>query len=281
MTKIVADTLSGIPVPEAQALGIAYLPQIVIFGDKSYRDDTEIDTATFLKMLAESPVLPKTAAPPPSLYNPIFQEALDTGETLIVICPSEKMSGTFRSATVAVQEFPDADIRVIDTGLIAGAMASIVLEANKMAHNNATPDEIVNRIEQMSQANHTYFLVDTLEYLHKGGRIGGAAALFGSILQMKPILTLRNRQIDAFENQRTNRKAITRLQELVVSHYADGDMPYITVLHGGALEKAKNLAEYFSSVTGQKDILIMDLPPAILVHTGPGVVSVSCFSGLR
>jgi len=118
MIKIVADTTSGISPEKARELGIAYIPQIIIFGDEAYRDDTEIDNVTFLQKLRSSPVLPKTAAPQPPLYTPIFEEYGKPGNTIIVICPSAEVSGTVRSATVAAQDFPGADIRILDTKTI-------------------------------------------------------------------------------------------------------------------------------------------------------------------
>ena len=126
MVRIVTDTTSGLTLEMAESLGVALIPQIVVVGDESYRDDTELDTVAFLEKLKTSPVLPKTAAPPPSLYKPIFDEYQATGETVICLHPSAKVSGTVRSATVAKRDYPDADIRVIDTQLVAGPLGSVV-----------------------------------------------------------------------------------------------------------------------------------------------------------
>jgi len=109
MVTIVADTTSTLSVAEAKSLGVPYLPQVIIFGEESYRDDSEINTETFLRKLKESPTLPKTSAPPPSLYTPIFEEILARGDSIVVVAPSTEMSGTYRSATTAAQEFPGAD----------------------------------------------------------------------------------------------------------------------------------------------------------------------------
>lgn len=280
MIKIVADTTSGISPERARELDIAYIPQIIIFGDEAYRDDTEIDNVTFLQKLRSSPVLPKTAAPQPPLYTPIFEEYGKPGNTIIVICPSAEVSGTVRSATIAAQDFPDADIRILDTRTIGSGLASIVLQAVEWAKQGMDADELVQKIMEMSTRQKVYFLVDTLEYLHKGGRIGGAQKLVGGILQVKPILTLRNGRAEAAESQRTKQRALARLKELVVNEYPKNQNGYLTIMHGGVEEEAIALATDLAKLLNlqPEEIPIYFLPPAILVHAGPGVLATSFFT---
>ena len=151
MTIIVSDTTSGLPLDLAKELGIPMIPQQVIFEEQSYRDDTEITTAEFIKKLRASSSLPKTAAPLPNMYNPIFSEAVETGETVLVIAPSEKISGTVRSAETARRDFPAADIRIIDTHTIAGCVGSLALEARKLAQAGKSADEIIAAIDALVQ----------------------------------------------------------------------------------------------------------------------------------
>jgi DegV family protein with EDD domain len=180
--KIVADTTSCISPAEAKQLGIYYLPQIIVFGEETFRDDTEMNAISFLKRLRTSPVLPKTAAPPPAMYTPIFQEQSEQGHTVIVVAPTADMSGTYRSACVAAQDFPNADIRVIDTKIVAGGLGAVVKQALKWANDGLEPDVVVEKIVEMSSRHRVFFVVDTLEFLFRGGRIGAAKALFGSLL---------------------------------------------------------------------------------------------------
>ena len=278
MIKIVADTTSGLSLEDAEKMGLAYIPQIIVFGNKSYRDDTELDTSTFLQMLGESPVLPKTAAPSPSLYTPIYQEYSQAGNSIFIICPSQKLSGTFRSATVAAQDFPNADIRIIDTKTIGGGLATLVIIAAEWAKSGIHPDILEKNIIELSAQNKTYFMVDTLEFLQKGGRIGGAAALLGGILKIKPILASIDGEIQPVESQRTHRKAVARLQELVISQYSPGKNMNLSVMHGDARDEAEALVSEFTKAMNIKDIPIYELPPAILVHVGPGVLAASFFS---
>jgi len=129
----------------------------------------------------------------------------------------------------------------------------------------------------MSAKNRTYFLVDTLEYLQKGGRIGTAQALLGSMLQVKPILAIQDGEIKAIESQRTKKKALSRFVEMTVSECPSDDSSFLTVQHGGVYEQAKALSEELSQKTGIIKIPIFTVPPAILVHAGPGVLGVSFF----
>lgn len=278
MVRIIADTLSCIPVNEAEALGIPYIPQLIIFGEETYRDDTEIDSSTFLEKLRASSDLPKTAAPPPALYKPIFEDINNQKNIALVICPSSELSGTYRSAMVSARDFPEADIRIIDTQTLASSLGAIVHESHHMAKEGASAEVIIERIEYLCTRARTYFLVDTLEYLHKGGRIGGAKALLGSILQLKPILTLENGKIESFESQRTHKRALTRLKDLVFTQAARSGDAKIAVLQGDAEEEAALLARAIETEMGQEKVNVYNLPPAILVHSGPNALGVSFFT---
>lgn len=279
MIRIIGDTTSCLPPAEAEKLGIAYLPQIIVFGEETYRDDSEMDPRTFLKRQRISSVLPKTAAPPPALYTPFYQRYADQGDTMIVLCPSAQVSGTYRGATIAAQDFPDADIRVLDTNLIAGGLGSVLIQAQRWAQEGVDADKIVENVNEMCPRDRVYFMVDTLEYLYKGGRIGAAKALFGSLLQMKPILTFRDGQIKPFDSQRTQRKALARLREVTLAECPHDANAFLCIMHGDAEAVALELANDLGAELGipAADIPIYDLTPAILVHSGPGVIAVSYF----
>ena len=277
MINIIADTLSGIPREQQTRLGIPFVGQVIIFGDKSYRDDTEIDTLTFLEKLKVASELPKTAAPPPEDYLPLYRKLAGTGDTAIVITPSKEMSGTFRAAWVAKQEFPKADIRVIDTRTVAGGLGSIVLQALAWVKAGWDADQVEQGINSMIGRERVYFLVDTLEYLQKGGRIGGAAALLGTMLQIKPILAIQDGQVKPFEKVRTRTAALVRLKHLVETECPRSPDAWLSVSHCSALETAISMAREFREKLGFKDIPIYEVPPAIVVHGGPNIISVSFF----
>jgi DegV family protein with EDD domain len=277
MIKILADTTSTLSVAEAKNLGIYYLPQIIVFDDKSYRDDNEITTEVFLSKLRKSPTLPKTAAPPPALYTPVYEEILKNGDSALVLTPSAKVSGTFRSATVAAQDFPNAPIYVIDTELIGPGLGTIVRLALEWVKQGVSIEEITSRIKDFAKRSTIYLYVDTLEYLHKGGRIGTAKALAGSVLQIKPILLFKDGQINQFESQRTKKRAIARIVELVKQECPPSVESYLSILEADAMDDAQALKNSFHSFLPPLEIPICDLPPAIIVHAGPGIIAASFF----
>ncbi len=277
MVKIIADTTSGLPREMLKSLGIPLIPQIVVFGEESYRDDTELDTALFLLKLKTSTTLPKTAAPPPALYNPIFEEAQRNGDTVIVVAPSAKVSGTVRAAEVAAQDFPKLKVHVVDSLTIAGNLATLVLLAHEWASAGESDEAIVKRLNEWIPRGRIFFLVNTLEYLQKGGRIGGAKALLGELLQVKPILCLREGQVEPFEQQRTKKRAVARLVEVIEEQCAKGPSSHLCVMQADAMEEAGALAADLRSRMNLAHIPIYELPPAIIVHGGPGVLGIGFF----
>lgn len=277
MISLVADTTCGLPLEKLYALGIEVLPQLIVFGNETYRDDTEIDTETFIRKLRSPGPMPKTAAPPPALYNPIYEKLLAKSETILVIAPSGDVSGTARSAAVAAQDFPGADIRVIDTRTVAGGLGSIILKAHQLIRDGIDADTLEAYVKAMAARETLYFVVDTLEQLYKGGRIGGAKALFGSLLQIKPILTLKNGQVQPFETERTKRRALARVQDLVLKECPADPGAYLTVSHCDAYDEARVFADSFKHALAIPEVPIYLVPPAIVVHAGPRLIEVSFF----
>jgi DegV family protein with EDD domain len=278
MVKIITDTTSSLPRHLAEEYDVPMLPQIIIFGEESYRDDTELDTPTFLAKLRAAPALPKTAAPPPDLYMPIFERLVAEGHTIICLHPSTELSGTVRSATVAARDFPEADIRVVDTRTLAGPLAAMVLLAARWAREGADADTILGRVHDLMARQRLYFVVDTLEYLHKGGRIGGAKVLLGGLLQVKPILTLKDGRAEPLEQQRTKQRALARLRELVLEECPRSEEAHLCLMHADAEVEAQSLAAGFAAELGLPEVPVYEMPPAIVVHAGPGVLGVGFFA---
>jgi DegV family protein with EDD domain len=277
MTIIVADTTCGLPRDLLAQRGVPLIPQVVIFGEDAYHDDKELDTATFLRKLKASATLPKTAAPEPPLYYPIFKDAQAKGESVIVIAPSVKVSGTVRSAEVAAQEFPDLDVRVIDSLTVSCNLGSMILVADDMAKGGASADEIEAKIREMIPRGRIFFVVDTLEYLAKGGRIGGAKKLLAELLEIKPILTIREGQVESFEQQRTKKRALARLAEVVEEQCPGNAESYLSVLQVEAESEAQAFVAELKGRVSVSDIPIYELPPAIVVHGGPKTMGVGFF----
>lgn len=277
MTIIVADTTCGLPRELLAQRGIPLIPQVVMFGDDSFHDDKDLDTVKFLKRLKASKELPKTSAPEPSLYYPVFEEAKKNGESVIVVAPTSKASGTIRSAQTAAQEFPDVDTRIVDTQTLSCNLGSLVLLADDMAKAGKSASQIVAKLEDMIPRGRIYFLVDTLEYLAKGGRIGGAKRLVAELLEIKPILQIKNGQVEPFEQQRTKKRALARLVEIAAEQCPGGESAHLCVLQVEAESEAQALVEELKSKTNVAHIPVYELPPAIVVHAGPRAMGVGFF----
>ena len=277
MTIIVADTTCGLPRKLLEEHCIPLIPQIVTFGEESYHDDRDLDTATFLKRLKASRTLPKTAAPVPALYYPVFAEARSKGESVIVVAPTSKASGTVRSAQTAAQDFPDVDIHIVDTLTVSCNLGSMVLVADDMAKSGKPADEIVAKLNDMIPRGRIYFLVDTLEYLARGGRIGGAKKLLAELLEIKPILQVKDGQVESFEQQRTKKRALARLVEVVTESCKGGQDAHLCVLQVEAQKEAQALVEELRAKVPVSQIPIYELPPAIIVHAGPRAMGVGFF----
>jgi len=281
MVKIITDTTSCLSKEIAQRYKIPVIPQVINFGEESYFEGTQIDFETFMERLRTSKELPKTSAPPPELFLEEFERLVPDGEPILCIHPSIEVSGTVRSALVAAKEFPDANIRVIDTRIVASPLGTLVELAAIWAEKGEDVDQITERLESMSKRCRIYFLVPTLEYLARGGRIGGASALLGGVLQIKPILCLSNGKVDQYERERTYKRALARLVEIVVEQIPHDGSGYLTVMHAGVPQEGLDLAQKLGDLIKQDNVPVVNMPPAIVTHGGPGLLGVAFFTGSK
>ena len=283
MVKIIGDTTSGFPETYAKQYDIPIIPQVINIDGVSYLEGIDIDYRTFLSKLRAVRELPKTAAPPPELFVEVYKRFAPSKEPILCILPSAIVSGTVRSATVALQTaiengLTDLDVRIIDTQLIASPVATLLKLAAEWAAAGLDVDTIEARVHAMAQRGKIYFSVETLKYLAMGGRIGGAAALVGSALQVKPVLTFRNGQVEAFEKVRTHKRAVDRLKELVTTQISRGDDGFLSIMHAEVEDEARELADEMRTKLGISDVPILAVPPAIVTHGGPGILGVGFFT---
>lgn len=286
MVKIIGDTTSSLPASLAKRYSISIIPQIINFGEASYREGVDIDYDTFMHKLQTADVLPKTAAPPPERFVEAFERLSPGGEAILCILPSALVSGTVRSATVARQMAIDSgltglDVRIIDTHLIASPVATLLTLAAEWAEAGLSADAIEGRVREMSTRGKIYFSVDTLKYLAKGGRIGGAAALLGGVLRVKPVLTFAAGQVDTFEKVRTHKRVVERLKELVVDQISRRGDGYLSILHAAAATEAQTLANDLRARLGLSAVPVFAMPPAVVTHGGPGILGVGFFTGKK
>lgn len=279
MIRIVADTTAGLDPDWAARHGIPIIPQVIYFGEESFLEMEELSLQEFLRRLKTSPVLPRTAAPPPGLFIKAFQELDADHNTILCILPSSELSGTVRSAQLAKEEaFPHADIRILDSRTIAAQLAVLIQFAAEWIEAGLDADTIMARLQALIPRLRTHFMVDTLEYLQRGGRIGGAAAIIGQLLQVKPILTLRDGRVEALARERTKKRALARFRELVLEEMSLDISPCLQVMHSEAPHEAQELVEFFKDKLGRDDIVVYDVVPAIVTHAGPGTLGIGFFA---
>ena len=277
--RILADTTAGLPAEFVRAHPLEVVPQVILFGEESLLEEKQISYPDFVRRLKAASELPKTAAPPPGEYVQAFGREIERARCLLVVAPSGDVSGTVRSALTAREEsFPTADIRVLDTRAVGGNLATMVQLAVGWAEQGAGPEDILARLQAMIPRGRTYFLVTTLEYLRRGGRIGGASALVGGALQIKPILELKDGRVDVLEKVRTEAKALERLKELVERDCPRGPEGHLCVMHADDLQAAEALALDLRARLGLAAIPIYTLGAAITTHAGPGALGVGFFA---
>jgi len=289
MVKIIGDTTSALSESFVKQHSITIIPQVINFGVTSYLEGVDLDYDTFMQKLQASKKLPKTAAPPPELFVEAFERLVPTGEPIICILPSAEVSGTVRSAMVGQDILRESlkargqadaglDIRIIDTRLIAGPVAALIELAVQWAADGLDADTIEARVRDMSARGKIYFSVATLKYLAMGGRIGGAAALVGSVLQVKPILTFREGRVDTFEKVRTHKRAVDLLKQLVADQIARRDDGCLCVMHSANFDEAQALADELAATLGIANVPVRLMPPAVVTHGGPGILGVAFFT---
>ncbi len=277
MIHIVTDTLAGIPADISSQLNISIIPQYIIIGDRAYRDDFEITPTEIVATMKKDGHLPHTAAPPPALYYPVFAEKTAKGDAVLVIGPSAVLSGTINSVKTAMKDFPHADIRVFDTGIIAAPMATMAIQAARWAKDGKHAGEIIASLEDLKRRFRAYLVLDSLEYLHKGGRIGGAQAVMGSLLQVKPILTMGQNRIEPLQRVRSHKKALDRLVSLAAAECPPDENSYLSIMQCDAEQDAAWLSDTLSRKLSLPAIPIYGVSSALIVHGGPGILAVSYF----
>jgi len=218
--RVLTDSTADIPPALADSLGITVVPLTVFFGEEAYLDKIDMDTATFFRRLQTSKVLPKTSQPPPGKFQEAFISLIKEGaDGIVAILLSAKLSGTYQSACTArdtlPEEYRQVPIEIIDSESVSVGIAYTVMQAVEEAKQGLSLETIkVHAIDRLART-HILFALDTLEYLSKGGRIGGAAALVGNILSIKPILSFKEGLVVPIERPRTRTKAFARIAQLV------------------------------------------------------------------
>lgn len=273
MVHIVTDSNADLTPELIRDLNIAAVASTyVIFGDRSFRS-MELSPAQFHTMLKSDPNFPKTSQPSVGDFVEIYQRF--KGEEVVSIHISRDLSGTYASAeSAALTMGGDPAVTLVDTRMVSAGMAVLVAEGARLAKAGAKPAEIKAHIESLIPRTRMHFVLETLENLKRGGRIGGAQALIGGVLQMKPILTIKDGKVEPLERIRTFSKAVARLKEIVLHDLDASSDPKVFFMHAAAPHLAEQMAQEVGGHLGIKSPVILEAGPAIATHAGPGAVGV-------
>lgn len=278
MIKIVTDSTCDLPPEILKQYDVKVMPLRIHFGTESFLDGVDLTKEAFYDRLRAAPQLPTTSQPSAGDFCELFRPLVEAGHEVVGIYISGALSGTCASATAACDLLPGAPITVIDPRTTSAGLGWMVWEAARMAEAGASVADIKARIEELIGKMTVYFVVDTLEYLRKGGRIGGAAALLGTMVQLKPILMLHEGRVEPLEKVRTHGKAIDRMIQLVTEKMSGYGTVHAAVLHARVEDEARTILDRVcSAIPVCKESFIAEIGATLGTHAGPGVIGVAAF----
>ena len=273
--RIVTDSTAGITEAQKEELGIATIPLVVRFGSDAYRDGVDISSGEFYERLVTGSTFPSTSQPSAGEFLELYRELAKDADSIISIHISSKLSGTCESARTAIREEIDANVDVVDSQSVAAGLGHLAVVAAEMARHGSDRDIIVQAINKLIPKVRIGFALTTMEYLKRGGRIGGAQAFVGSLLRIRPVLHLHDGRVEPLDRARSARKAVDRLIRYIDDE-SDGKLAYCGIVHvrneSGAAQLRDRVASRFDVDRWYEG----ELSPVVGAHAGPGVVGV-CF----
>ncbi len=272
---IVTDSTAYIPDEVRKQHHIHIIPLQVIIQEKAYQEEVDLTTADFYRYMQSSEVLPTTSQPSVGAFMELFEQLSKNYEEIISIHLSSAISGTYQTAVTASQSVDDVVVHVVDSEISCAPQGYYSIEAAKMAASGNSASEILQRIEQLKQETRAYFVVDNLRHLERGGRLSGAQALVGSLLQIKPILHFEDKKIVPFEKVRTAKKALQRVLSMFEEDAKTKENIRATVIHANRREKAEAIKNELQAKYPHIDLDVSYFGPVIGTHLGEGSLGLS------
>jgi len=271
---IVTDSTVNLPAELVEKYHLTIIPMTLIWGHETFRDMIDIQPQAFYERLATDKVFPTTSQATPAEFIHAFSRLLESYRGILVITLSSKLSGTMESAIQARQSFSGAPIELFDSEMTSLPMGFQVMAAAEAALQGASLAECKRAAEAARPKTGVYFVVDTLEFLHRGGRIGGAARFLGTALNLKPILWLKDGRVEPLERVRTQKRSLERVLDLVEEQITGSKSVKIGILDANAPEQAEILAQQAMTRFKPSLLLRSAVSPVIGAHTGPGTLGI-------
>ena len=269
---IVTDSTANLPDDIIAQYNLNVVPLNVNWGGQSYLDGIDITAAEFYKRLSTDKESPTTSQPSAGQFEELFSKLFESYESIVGIFLSDALSGTLDSARTAANTMKDRPIELVDTRSISFGLGYMVLAAARAAEKGQSQAEVANAARSLINAMHFTFVVETLEYLHRGGRIGGAQRLLGSVLSIKPLLHLLDGKVEALESVRTKRKAVNRMLDIAVADTQGKGDVRAAVVHASAPQEAKAFRQEVVEKLNPVELMLDELTPVIGTHVGPGTI---------
>ena len=276
---LVADSTCDLPAADAARLQVRIVPLKVIIGNEQFDDGVDIDPATLYARMRSSTVVPRTSQPTPAQFESVFDELTSSGDSVVCTTISAAMSGTHSSAVQARDALRDRDIHVIDTRQVGPSHRQVVEALSAAIARGASPDELEAVAAAVSDTQRLVFTVETLEYLRRGGRIGGAQALLGSVLNIKPVLEMEEGKVEPIERVRTFARALERLVGQIGASAASWGTTVAAVTHADLPGPAAELARLTAEAVGS-EVPVWECGPVIGCHGGPGAIGIAAHRAL-
>jgi DegV family protein with EDD domain len=271
---IVSDSTSSLSPAMGEQYGVHIMPIYVTFGTQTYRDGVDLGADEFYRLLQHSSQPPTTAQPTVADFVQVYTALAEQVEAIVSIHASIKMTATADAARAATKALPDVPIHVIDTQTVSMGLGLLAIAAAHAAAAGQDAAQVVEMVERLIPKVNLLFTVNTMEYLYRGGRIGGATALIGTVLNIKPILQIINGQVEPVERPRTRKRALERLLDLVGTRVGEGKEIHAAVLHCNAAGDAEELAGRVAARFSCRELITSEAGPTIGTHGGPGTVGV-------
>jgi DegV family protein with EDD domain len=269
--KIVTDSTCYLPPALLAEHDVRVIPLTLLFGRQAYREGIDIDTERFFEKLSREKTFPTTSQPNTQDFLSVWQPLLDAGHEVLSILLSGRLSGTLEAAQAAAQLLPKgAPLSIVDSLSVAMGLGMQVLRAAEMARAGFSRERIAAAIEHMRKRIRITLVLDTLEYVHRGGRINTAQAWVGTLLRVKPMLTLRKGVIEPLEQVRTAQRAFARMLDRTLDYLGDDRRPWISVMHSRSPGAAKHLLDALKPRYPGARFFCSEIGPVLGVHVGPG-----------